>query len=104
MKDGVPMRNPHNALNPYTADEILRERLKDVLDTGRKAEGGPGVSDEIVKEYDKSGKIVKIALIIPDSVKTKEDLSKFLVSQKLLRGSQEYIKAYAEYSENLPYA
>jgi hypothetical protein len=104
MKDGVPMRNPHNALNPYTADELLKERLKDVLDINRKVENGPGVSNEILKEYDKSGKITKIALVIPDSVRTKEDLSKFLVSQKLLRGSQEYDAAYAEYSPALPRA
>ena len=103
LKDGVPMRNPHNALNPYTADELLKDRLKEILDTGRKTEGGPGVSNEIVKEYDKEGKITKIALVIPDSVRTKSDLSKYLVTQKLLRGTQEYRKAYAEYSESLPY-
>jgi|WetSurMetagenome_2_1015567.scaffolds.fasta_scaffold00103_43 hypothetical protein len=104
LKDGVPMRNPHNALNPYTADELLKERLKDVIDIGRKAEGGPGLESEIVKEYDKDKKLTKVTLLIPDSVKTKEDLSKFLVSQKLLRGTQEYLLAYKEYSENLPRA
>jgi hypothetical protein len=103
LKDGVPMRNPHNALNPYTADELLRERLKDIMDNGRKTSGGPGIESDIVKEYDKQGKIMKIALIVPDSVRTKGDLGKYLVSQKLLRGTQEYNKAYAEYSENLPY-
>lgn len=103
LKDGVPMRNYHNGLNPYTADELLKERLKDVLDVNRKIDGGPGIESEIIKEYDKQGKIMKIALVIPDSVKNKGDLGKFLVSQKLLRGSQEYNKAYAEYSDNLPY-
>lgn len=101
MKDGVPMRNPHNALNPYTADELLKERLKDVLDTGRRAEGGPGIDNEITKEYE-NGKIKKIVMLIPDTVKTKNDLGKYLVSQKLLRGSQEYDAAYAEYSKDLP--
>ena len=103
LKDGVPMRNPHNALNPYTADDLLKERLKDVLDTGRKIEGGPGIESEVVKEYDKaSGKLTKIAMVIPDTVKTKEDLSRFLISQKLLRGSEDYTLAYKEYSANLP--
>lgn len=104
LKDGVPMRNPHNALNPYTADELLKERLKDVLDINRKIDGGPGLNQEVAKEYDTTGKLTKIAMIIPDSIKTKEDLSKFLVSQKLLRGSQEYILAYKEYSTSLPHA
>jgi hypothetical protein len=103
LKDGVPHRNPHNALNPYTADELLKERLKDVLDTGRKLDNGPGIDNEVIKEYDKaSGKLTKIAMVIPDSVKTKEDLSKFLISQKLLRGTEDYNLAYKEYSASLP--
>ena len=103
LKDGVPQRNPHNALNPYTADELLKERLKDVLDTGRKLDNGPGIDNEVIKEYDKaSGKLTKIAMVIPDSVKTKEDLSKFLISQKLLRGTEDYNLAYKEYSASLP--
>ena len=103
LKDGVPMRNPHNALNPYTADELLKERLKDVLDVGRKIDGGPDIGSEMVKEYDKaSGKLTKIAMVIPDTVKTKEDLSRFLISQKLLRGSEDYNLAYKEYSASLP--
>jgi hypothetical protein len=102
-KAGNPMRNPHNSLNPYSAKELMDERLKEIIDVGRKIEGGPGIENEIVKEYDKQGKITKIALVIPDSVKTKGDLGKFLVSQKLLRGTQEYNKAYAEYSDGLSY-
>lgn len=102
LKDGVPMRNAHNALNPYTAKELLEERMKDIRDTGRQASGGPDLSKEITKEYDK-GKLIKVAMIIPDSVKTKEALSRFLIGEaKLLRGSQEYNLAYKEYSENLP--
>ena len=101
-KAGNPMRNPYNSLNPYSAKELMDERLKEIIEVGRKVDGGPGIKSEIVKEYDKQGKLTKIALIIPDSVKTKEDLSKFLITQKLMRGSQEYHKAYAEYSGNLP--
>jgi hypothetical protein len=57
----------------------------------------------VIKEYDKaSGKLTKIAMVIPDSVKTKEDLSKFLISQKLLRGTEDYNLAYKEYSASLP--
>jgi hypothetical protein len=102
LKDGVPQRNPHNALNPYTADELLKERLKDVLDTGRKIEGGPDLEGQVQIEKDKTGKIIKASIMVPDSVKTKVGLGEFLVSQKILRGTPEYLALYSEYGKDLP--
>jgi hypothetical protein len=103
LENGVPKRNAHNALNPYTANDLLKERLKDVLDVGRKIDGGPDVNKELTKEFDtKTGKLTKIAMVIPDSVKSKEDLSRYLIEAKLLRGTEEYSLAYKEYSANLP--
>lgn len=40
--DGVVQNNPENQLNPYTAEELMKSQLKDVLDAGRKAAGGGG--------------------------------------------------------------
>ena len=102
MKDGVPMRNAHNALNPYTAKELLEERMKEIRDTGKTLNGGPDVSKEITKEFDKTGKVTKIAMIIPDSVKSKVELSEYLVKAGLLRGTEDYNLAYKEYSASLP--
>ena len=102
VENGVVKRNPHNALNPYTAQELLAESLKNIIDPGIKAEGGPDVSGEIQYEKNKEGKITKVVMLVPDSIKTKEDLSKYLVSQGLLRGTQEYLAAYANYSPALP--
>ena len=101
MENGVPKRNVHNALNPYTASEIVKERLKDIIDTGKQTSGGPDVSKEIVKEFDKDGKLTKVSLILPDSIKYKDELSQFLVSSGLLRGTKEYLVAYGEYSPSL---
>lgn len=100
-KDGSPLRNRNNALHPYTAKELLTEKLKEVIRENKRS-SGPSVSDEIVKEYDKGGKVTKIALVVPDSIKTKGELGDYLVSKGLLRGSQEYYLAYAEYGQNLP--
>jgi len=99
-KDGAPMRNSHNALLPYTAKELLEERMKDIRDVGRQYNGGPDLNKEITKEYDK-GKLTKIAMIIPDTVKYKDQLSAHLVGAGLLRGSEEYSLAYKEYSPAL---
>lgn len=100
-KDGNPLRNQNNALNPYTAREILGEQLKEVLKEKR-SQSGPPVSDEINKEYDEKGNLKKVAIVVPDSIRTKEQLGEFLISKGLLRGTPEYYKAYGEYGKNLP--
>lgn len=102
VENGVIKRNPHNKLEPYTAQELLSEQLKNIIDTGRKLPGGPDLNSEVTYEKDKNGKITKVAMIVPDSVRTKEDLSKYLVSAGLLRGTQEYMAAYSQYSNALP--
>ena len=99
-KDGATLRNKNNALNPYTAEEMLTAELKDILGE-KKVVPGTGVKPEIVK--DKDGKET-INVSVPDSVKTKEDLSKYLMSLGLNRNSKEYQLAYQEYSEKLPFA
>jgi hypothetical protein len=103
-KDGAVRRNPHNALQPYTASELLNERLKDIIETGRKTEGGPGLGKEITYEKDNKGNVTKVNVYVPESVRSKEELSKFLVSAGLLRGTKEYTLAYAEYSKSLPFS
>jgi hypothetical protein len=101
IENGVPMRNTHNALNPFTAQELLKERLKDVIDSGRQVNGGPDLNNEVIKQFDDKGKLVKMAMIIPDNITTKEALSKFLMTSGLLRGTEEYRIAYNTYSEGL---
>ena len=101
IENGVVKRNPHNALQPYTAKELAEEGLKNIIDAGRTVEGGPGLNKEVEFEKDDKGNIKKVVLTLPDSVRTKEDLSKHLVSVGLLRGTQEYLAAYREYSPSL---
>jgi hypothetical protein len=101
-KAGNPMRNAHNSLNPYTAKELLDERLKEIVDSGRKLDNGPDIQSEILKEFDDKGHLKKMSIVVPDTVKTKIALGEFLVSQKILRGTPEYTMLYGEYSKTLP--
>jgi hypothetical protein len=97
-KDGATLRNKNNALNPFTAEEMLTAELKDILGE-TKVIPGTGVKPQVVK--DKDGK-ESIPLQVPDSVRTKEELSKYLMSLGLNRNSKEYTLAYKEYGESLP--
>lgn len=97
-KEGATLRNQENALNPFTAEEMLKDQLKDILGEERKITG-TGVKPEIKGEGDKKDIVVGI----PDNVRTKQMLSEHLLALGLTRDSDEYKLAYAKYSEKLPY-
>jgi len=86
-------------LTPLTANEILKERLKPILNEGREQKG-PGIdkNEPVIKTKD--GKI-DVTLVVPDSVKTNADLMTFMLESGLKRGSKEFSAAYAKYSEGL---
>ena len=99
-KDGVTLRNRENGLNPFTAEEMLRDRLKDVIGEERVIEG-TGIKPEF--KEDKDGK-KDITILIPATVKTKNDLSVHLLEQGLVQTSKEYRAAYAKYSPDLKFS
>lgn len=86
-KEGNIMNNPENRLNPYTAGELLRKELKEVLDTGRRqtgtgTQGGTGREGSV--EVDLTG--------IRTQVEADDAISKHLMSLGYTRGS----RAFAE--------
>ena len=94
-KDGNILRNK-DTLNPFTPSEMLRSKLKDIIDEGRKITG-TGVEPKI--EEDKDGK--KTVNFIPsDSVKSKDDLHRDLVVKGFVQGTEEYKLAWAKYSDD----
>ena len=95
---GVTRTNKDNALNPYTAEELLTIELKDVIGE-KKVITGTGVKPEIVKVDGEE----TINVSMPDSVRYKEDVSHELKRQGLDRNSKEYSMAYAKYSKDLPH-
>ena len=80
-----------------SAKEVLSEKLKSIIDPGRKA-AGVDLKEPEIKEED--GKVI-VNISIPDTVKTNVHLSQFLMDSGLIRDSKEYRAAYAKYSEKL---
>lgn len=67
------------------------------LKTARRLQGnGPGLSEMMTSTTGPTEPV----LILPDSVRTKQELSEFL-AQNYERGSEEYRYFYAKYSPNL---
>lgn len=87
---GNPMRNKANNLAAYTANEIVAERLKDVVKQKRVIPGAPPLGDPKGNPR-----------VVPDSVKTKVELADHLMKEGLKRGSKEYDEAYLELSKDL---
>jgi len=80
-----------------SAKEILSEKLKSIIDAGRKAEG-VDIEDPEIRTED--GKVI-VNVSIPDSVKTNVDLTNHLMGLGMKRDSEEYRAAYAKYNEKL---
>lgn len=83
---GEIARNRNNALNPYTATELISEQLKDVLDTGKKQPGAgtvPGI-----------GKPAPIELVDVSLAKTQVEaddlITKYLLQQGEVRGTSKF--------------
>jgi len=81
-----------------TAKDILSEKLKSVIDQGRKIEG---VDIEEPSIEEKDGKKVIKPISLPDSVKTNADLTKYLMDLGMTQSSEKYRAYYAEYKPKL---
>lgn len=98
-KEGKALRDPQT-MAPFTAEALLKDKMKDVIDAGRKVEG-PGIGSELPK--DKNGK-VNLDFVLPGDVKDKAQLGDYLVKELgIKRGSKEYTEAYGKYSTTLPF-
>lgn len=93
--EGKIMRDDN--LNVLTPKDVMAEKLKSIIDEGRKQKGVDIKEPEI---KDEDGKIV-VNLTLPDTVKTNVDLTKHLLELGMKRDSDEYRAAYAKYVEKL---
>lgn len=89
---GEIARNPQNQLNPYTAEELMKDQLKDVIDLGRNQTGGG------TKGSDGSGDNFETLDIgsATTQVQADEIIVKTLLKQGYTRGSTEFAEKQKE--------
>jgi len=85
-KDGNLLNNKANGLNPYTAEELIKEALGEVLDAGKVSKGGGSANPD--------GSPAKVDLIevsqATTQVEADEIISKYLMQKGITRGSEEF--------------
>jgi hypothetical protein len=93
--DGEIMRNTANGLKPYTAAELISEKLKDVIDLGQKKPGTgtkpPGTGPDAIELVEVAGAKTQVEA---DSI-----ISKYLLQQGELRGTASFAEKQAEIRE-----
>ena len=93
--DGEILRNKANALQPYTAAELINEKLKDVVDVGQKK---PGAGTQ-----NPDGKPDTVDLVDVAGAKTQVEADKiittYLLQQGELRGSESFSNKQREIRE-----
>ena len=93
-KDGEPLRNPENHLEPYTAEELLRKELKTmgILDEGRQQNGG-GTQPPTSKD---GGSVPADVSAARTQREADDILHNQLNAQGLVRGTKAYQEAYSK--------
>lgn len=88
-------------MKPLRSSDILKEELKDIIDTGKQQKGvGIKTKEPVITEED--GKII-VEIDLPESVKTKKELSTHLRELGMKPSSKEYMAAYAKYSKDMKF-
>lgn len=95
---GEVIVNPAN-YQPQTAEALLKDMLKDLIDAGRTATGtGTGNNSQQQQQQGQTGPITAI----PADVTTKVLLTAYLLKQGLTQGSKEFDEAFNKFGANLP--
>ncbi len=94
-KDGKTLVNKDNALNPFTAKELLTQKLDGILAKSKKVDGPIKPTKEV-----KDGKTVTT---LPNpGASTKVEVSDYLKKNGIVQGSEDYNRMFGEFSEGLP--
>ncbi len=94
-ESGKTLVNKDNALNPYTAKELLSQRLEGILAKSQKVDGPIKPKREV-----KDGK--EITTLPNPGAKTKMEVTSYLKKNGIPQGSEDYNRMYEEYGRGLP--
>lgn len=100
VKDGKTILTDKDV--PADAAYILRDMLKDVLDTGHQGAGGGAGRDDKKPELDDKGE-VKVPEARPATVTTKTGVNAWLIGLGVKQGTEAFDKAYAKHSQGLKF-
>jgi hypothetical protein len=98
--DKKALRNPAT-MAPYTAKELLTEKMKDLIEVGHKQEGLKLPADTPPVSKGKDGKLT-LNFVRPADVSSRQKLGEHLLELGLKRGSPEFNEAYKTYGADLP--
>lgn len=94
-KDGEIARNKANGLNPYTAEELIAEHLKDAIDPGR-SKTGSGSSGN-----DNRGGVDAVETVDIASAKTQIEADELIVRHLLQKGEVRGTASFAEMQKKI---
>ena len=87
------LRNPAT-MAPYTAKELLAERMKDLIDTGHQQQGVKLPKETPIVTKDKDGKTV-VNVTMPDTIKSMDEWGEYLVKELgLKRNTPDFREAF----------
>ena len=94
-ESGQTLVNKDNALNPYTANELLKSNLESILDAGKKVDSTPKPK---VRYIDGKEELV----LVNPNAKSRQEVTQYLRENGIKNGTKEYSEAYAAFTEHLP--
>ena len=95
------LRNPAT-MAPYTAKELLAEKMKDLIEVGHVQQGIKLPKDTPPVSKDKDGKMV-LNFVLPATITSRQKLGEYLVKEMGIKTtSPEYREAYRTYGSELP--
>lgn len=94
-EDGQTLVNKENALNPYTAKEMMEKNLEGILTKVEKQNGPPKPKTKIVDGNE--------VIDLPDpQAKTREEVTQYLIDNGVPRNSKRYGELYKDFTKGLP--
>jgi hypothetical protein len=99
-KDGIAV-NDQTTWQPMTAEQMLKQKLTDVIDAGHQGQGAG--TDKPRTAKDATGKEYPI-MAIPSAVNSRARLTKHLQEAGIASGTKEFDGAYEHYGKDLPLA